>query len=211
MPRYYFNVIEGNDSDVINDTEGVVLSSQRVARKKAIGLARDIVKDGLVPEPIENWKIVVTLRNGVEVLPIRLSKTHARNIWVLLHPRQLMPSRWLLGPGPSERFAASAGLGIAIQGAVMAMLMIVSQDMIYQTASAPGEHGIVAVRFAPQVSPAVIAEFLDRYEAEVIGIPRQSGFYRMRIREQYLQDNELSAVVSRMMQESIVELAASAE
>jgi hypothetical protein len=90
MPRYYFNVVEGNDSGVINDTEGVVLSSQRVARKKAIGLARDILRDGLVPEPIENWKIVVRLRNGVEVLTIPLSRTRARSLWTLLHPRQLV-------------------------------------------------------------------------------------------------------------------------
>jgi hypothetical protein len=67
------------------------------------------------------------------------------------------------------------------------------------------------VRFASQSSPAAIAEFLDRYEAEVIGIPQQGGFYRLRIRDQYLRDNELQAVLSRMMQENIVELAASVE
>ena len=102
---------------------------------------------------------------------------------------------YFLGSGPSERFAASAGLGIAIQGAVMAILMIVSQGTTYQTASATGEHGIIAVRFAPQASPAAIAEFVERYEAEVIGIPRPGGFYRLRIREQYLRDNELTAVL----------------
>src|SRR5262249_49669792 len=103
----------------------------------------------------------------------------------------------------------SAGLGIAIQGAVMAILMLVSQGATYQTASAPAEHRFVAVRFAPQASPAAIAEFLDRYEAEIIGIPQRGGVYSLRIREQYLRDNKLPAVLSRMMQESIVAIAAS--
>jgi hypothetical protein len=82
----------------------------------------------------------------------------------------------LCGEREHRRFAASAGLGIAIQGAVMSILMIVSQGTTYQTVSTPAEHGFVVVRFAPQASPAAIAEFLDRYEAELIGIPQRGGF-----------------------------------
>jgi hypothetical protein len=211
MPRYHFNVVGGDGSDLVSDPEGVVLSSRNAARKKAVALARDMVRDGLVHEPAERWTIVVTGENGDEIVRVPLSRNRGWT-WTLWHPRELIagPVRFL-GATPSERFAASAGLGLAIQGALLAIFMIVSHGTTYQTASSPAGHGILAVRFAPQGSPAAIADFLNRYKAEVIGTPAQGGFYRLRIRDQSLKENELPGVLSRMMRESIVELAASAE
>jgi uncharacterized protein DUF6894 len=92
MPRYHFNVSEGDGRDVITDTEGVVLSGERAARKKAIKLARVIVRDGLVPEPIENWKVSVSLRNGIEALSVPLARSREQSVWILLLPREPAPS-----------------------------------------------------------------------------------------------------------------------
>jgi hypothetical protein len=211
MPRYHFNVVGGDGSDLVSDPEGVVLSSRNAARRKAVALARDMVRDGLVHEPTERWKIVVTGENGDVILRVPLSRNRGWT-WTLWHPRELIAgSTWFLGATPSERFAASAGLGLAVQGALLAIFMIVSHGTTYQTASSRAGHGIVAARFAPQASPAAIAEFLNRYKAEVIGTPAQGGFYRLQIRDQSFRGNELPAVLSRMMRESIVELAASSE
>jgi hypothetical protein len=81
----------------------------------------------------------------------------------------------------------------------------------YQTASAPSGGAIVAVRFAPQASAADITEFLDAYNASLVGGPRPAGFYRLRIEEATMPQEELAKLVGRMARERVVEFAAAVQ
>ena len=210
MPRYHFNIVGGEGSDFVSDPKGVVLSSGNAARKKAVALARDMVRDGSVHEPMERWKIVVTGENGDEILRVPLSRNQGWT-WTLWHPRQLIAGRTsFLGATPSDRFAATAGLGLAIQGALLAIFMIMSHGTTYQTASAPAEQRVLLVRFSPNASPEAVRDFLDRYQASVIGTPQPGGFYRLHVAEGRSPD-ELAATASRIMKEAIVEIAATTE
>ena len=67
------------------------------------------------------------------------------------------------------------------------------------------------VRFLPRATPEAISEFLDRYKAAVTGRPRSGDFYRLCLSDSRLTKEELAKLVTRMMQESIVELAATVE
>jgi len=86
----------------------------------------------------------------------------------------------------------------------------------YQTASAPETSlptgdAVVAVRFVSQASSEAIGEFLERYHAVIIGSPRAGGFYRLRLADLQVPTEERTEIVTRMMGESIVELAAAVE
>ena len=77
MPRYFFHMIEGDDSDLIKDSDGVVLDNTSEARKQAIALARHIVEDSS-GESLDGWKIVVADENGNQLLVIALSEGPTR-------------------------------------------------------------------------------------------------------------------------------------
>lgn len=211
MPHYFFNMVEGDGRDAVRDSDGVVLSDAGAARKKAAGLARDIVRHGF-QEPIESWKIVVTDESGEQVLSLALSEIPAGSIWNWFESRSLIARcKRLFGVGPAARFAAAAGLGIVIQAGLLTVLMVMNETGKYQTASAPTSDAIVAVRFVGQASPEAIGEFLERYKAAIIDSPRAGGFYRLRFTDPHLPKEELTKTVTRMMRESIVELAAAVE
>jgi hypothetical protein len=211
MPRYFFHMVEGDGSELIRDSDGVVLESVSEARKQAIALARHIVEDSSGGS-LDGWKIVVTDENGDELLIMPLSEMSAQSSRMWFQPGSLIARcKHLFGLRPSARFEAAAALGIVVQAALMTILMIVSKGESYRIASAPADEQNVAVRFIPQASPEAISEFLDRYKAAETGSPRSGGFYRLRLSDPRLPKEELAKLVTRMMQESIVELAATVE
>ncbi|HEY7302089.1 MAG TPA: hypothetical protein VH684_29705 [Xanthobacteraceae bacterium] len=211
MPRYFFNMVEGDGRDLVRDSGGVVLSDPGAAHKQAAALARDIVRHGF-QSSIETWNIVVTDEAGEQLLILPLSDVPAKSSWTWLEPHSLIARcKDFFGTGPAARFAAAAGIGIMIQAAFMVALMITNGAGTYQTASAPVGDAIVAVRFIPQASPDAIGEFVERYKATIMDHPRAAGFYRLRLTDPHLRKEELTKTVSRMMAENIVELAAAVE
>jgi hypothetical protein len=222
MPRYFFHMVDGVGSELIRDSDGVVLEGASEARKQAIALARHIVEDSS-GESLDAWKIAVTDENGDELLIMPLSEMSAQSSRMWFQPGSLIARcKHLFGLRPSARFEAAAALGIVVQAALMTVLMIVSKGESYRTASPPAgdsyrtasaaaDEQNVAVRFIPQASPEAISEFLDRYKAAETGSPRSGGFYRLRLSNPRLPKEELAKLVTRMMQESIVELAATVE
>ena len=168
-------------------------------------------------------EIVVTHENGDELLVMSLSGMSAQSDRMWFEPGSLIARcKHLFGLPPSARFEAAAALGIIVQAALMTVLMIVSKGESYRTASPPAGDSYrtasaaagdvaVAVRFVPQASPETIGEFLDRYNASMTAGPGSGGFYRLRLSDPHLPKEELAKLVTRMMQESIVELAAAVE
>jgi hypothetical protein len=67
------------------------------------------------------------------------------------------------------------------------------------------------VRFVREASVADITAFLETYQASLVGGPRPGDLYRLRVAETALPPAELAKVVSRMMQEKVVEFAAHAQ
>ena len=88
MPRYLFNVVEGDDSkSVTKDPEGIVLLGVREARKEAVGFARGIAQHRF-REANQKWIVVVTDDVGTKVLTVPLSEIRGRSlVWLDLRRR----------------------------------------------------------------------------------------------------------------------------
>jgi hypothetical protein len=210
MPRYFFNIMEGRSQNLVRDIEGALLSGAGEARKEAIGLAEDITRHG-IHEPTQAWTVIVTDENGDEVLTVPLSGIPARKTqgWFGLGNRiaKLESSFgrdtivWLIG---------AALLAITVQTAITAVHDTQPRGS-YQTASAPTEGALVAVRFAAQASMAEVTKFLEAYQASLAGGPRPGNLYRLRIGETTLPQAELAKIVRRMTQEKVVEFAAAVQ
>ncbi len=209
MPRYFFNMVEGDSKNIVKDPEGVVLPGLREARKEAIGYARNVVKHGF--RESQTWKVVVNDDNGIQVLTVALSEIRIRH-WAWLDLRRRFaafePS---LGPRTFACLIAAAMIGIIIQASVRREAVTTKESRNYQIASAATGAAIVAVRFAPQASAADITKFLDAYNASLVGGPRPAGFYRLRIGEATMPLEELAKLVDRMAREKVVEFAATVQ
>jgi hypothetical protein len=208
VPRYFFNVVEGHSKNLVRDSEGTVFSGLSEARKEAVGWARDFAKHDF-HRSIQTWKVVVTGENGDEVLTVPLSE---------VRPSKMIRA-WFDLVGHIAKFESSFGRHILLWLVTAATLAIIVQAAIktvplaekgssYQTASAPIENAIVAVRFVPQASLADITKFLDAYKASVVDGPRPGGFYSIRIADTTLPQEELAKIVGRIAQERVVEFAA---
>jgi len=208
MPRYFFNVVEGDSNNVVKDIEGVMLSGMPEARKSAAGFARDFVKHGF-REANQKWKVVVTDENGTKVLTVPMSEIRTRSL-VWLHLRRYFDLESSLGPRTLACLIAAALIGIVVEVSVRREV-VTKESRSYQTASAPTGVTIVAVRFAPQASAADITEFLDAYNASLVGGPRPAGFYRLRIGEVTMPQEELAKLVDRMGREKVVDFAAAVQ
>src|SRR5262249_19627337 len=115
MPRYFFHMVEGVGSDLIRDSDGVVLDNTSEARKQAVALARHIVEDSS-GESLDGWKIVVADENGDQLLVMPLSEMSAQSNGMWFQPGSLIArSKHLFGLRPSARFEAAAALGIVVQ------------------------------------------------------------------------------------------------
>ena len=78
----------------------------------------------------------------------------------------------------------------------------------YQPASAPSTGAIVAVRFVAQANAADVTRFLEAYKGSIVDGPRSGGFYRIRISETPLPQDELAKLAARMGQEKVVDFIA---
>jgi hypothetical protein len=204
MPRYFFNVVD-DSKNVAKDNAGVVLPGVREARKEAVGLASDFVKHGF-RESTQTWKVVVTDEIGAHVVTVALSEISAHTrVWLDLR-RRFAAFESSLGARSLAWLIAAAVMGIIVQASIRREV-VTKEGSGYQTASAPTGGAIVAVRFAPQASAADITNFLDTYNASLVGGPRPAGLYRLLIGEATMPQEELAKVVGRMARESIIEFA----
>ena len=209
MPRYFFNIMEGHSQNLVRDIEGVLLSGTGEARKEAVGLARDITQHG-IHEPAQTWTVIVTDENGDEVLTVPLSGNPARKT----------QGAFDLG-GRFTKLESSLGRGTVVWLIGAALLAITVQTVTavhlgqqrggYQTASAPTEGTLVAVRFAAQASMADITNFLKAYQASMAGGPQPGNLYRLRVGDTALPPAELAKVVDLMGQEKVVDFAAAVQ
>jgi hypothetical protein len=207
MPRYFFNIMEGHSQNLVRDIEGALLSGAGEARKEAIGLARDITKHG-IHEPPESWAVIVTDESGDEVLTVPLSGSRPRKSAAAFDlGNRIAKFEAALGRSAVVWLLGAAALAIIVQAAVTTG-RVAQERAGYQTASAPAEGAIVAVRFAAQASMADVTQFLDAYGASLVGGPRPGNLYRLRLGDTTLPPSELTKVVSRMAQETVVAFAA---
>jgi hypothetical protein len=205
MARYFFNVVDEVSKNVVKDVEGCEFSCVHEARKEAISFARDIAKHGFGALN-QTGEVVVTNESGTELLKIPLSG------------RRATARAWFDLRQCSARLEAVYGqhtLALLLMAALMFIIVhtadkkIITKDNSgYQIASTATATGVIAVRFAPQASAAQISQFLDAYNAAVVSGPSPGGFFRLRIGDATLSQEELAKIVTRMTQEKVVELAA---
>jgi hypothetical protein len=209
MPRYFFNMVEGHGKNVVRDCEGTPLPGVRAARKEAIGLARDVAGHGL-RELTQAWQVVVTDERGDHVLTIALCEIRTARLrsWLGLGSRLTR-----LGSGFAHRI-----LVVVLAGAVLAALVglnattvVKEPDGGYQTAAAPTDGAVIAVRFAASARVAEVTELLATYKASIVDGPRTGGFYRLRVADAPSTQEGLAEIAGRMSREPIVELAAVAQ
>ena len=207
MPRYFFNIMGGHSQNLVRDIEGALLSGAGDARKEAVGLARDITRHG-IHEPTQTWSVIVTDEKGDEVLTVPLSGIPARKTQGSFDlGNRLAKLESSFGRGTIVWLIGAAVLAVTVQTAITTMRVAHQRDG-YQTASAPTEGALVAVRFSSQASMADVTKFLEAYEASLAGGPRPGSLYRLRIGDTTLPQGELVKIVGRMAQEKVVEFAA---
>ena len=73
MPRYFFNMVDGDSKNLMRDSEGAVFTDLSGAKKEAVGWARDFARHDF-QESTQAWKIRVTDENGDVVLAVPLSE-----------------------------------------------------------------------------------------------------------------------------------------
>jgi hypothetical protein len=210
MPRYFFNIMEGHSQNLVRDIEGAVLSDAGEARKEALGLAQDITRHG-IHQPTQTWAVIVTDEQGDEVLTVPLSGVAARKthgpFGLASHIAKLESS---IGRGTIVWLMGAAMLAITVQTAVTTF-RDARQTGGYQTASAPAQGALVAVRFASRASMADVTEFLAAYKASLVDGPGPGNLYRVRIGDATPPQAELAKIAGRMAQEKVVEFAAAVQ
>ena len=115
-----------------------------------------------------------------------------------------------LGRGTVVWLIGAAVLAIIVQ-ATITTVRFAQQEPGYQTASAPAEGAMVAVRFAPQASMADVGKFLDAYAASLAGGPQPGNLYHLRIGDAALPADELTQIADRMAHEKIIAFAAAVQ
>jgi len=206
MPRYYFNMVDGGPENLVRDTAGALFPDLVDARKEAEGLARDFAKHGF--KGPEKWKVVVCDQDGKEVLIVQVRERGWRERWMWLDLRRLIAKLKRSCCTPTfVGLSATAISAILVQVAVTTAF-ITQRGGSYQIASAPIDESIVAVRFVPHASGSDITNFLEAYKASLVGGPQPGGFYRVRIAEKILSQEEITKLMVRLAQEEIVDLAA---
>ena len=203
MPRYFFHVVDAKSlRNSVRDGEGTVLSDEREAKKEAIGLAQDIATHGV--HGSGEWKVAVTDEHGDSILAVALSEVGARRARPWFKLRSLMSNFVSRSP---RTFAWSIVAGaIIVLGVVTTVL--VQDKGTYQAASAPSRGAVVAVRFVAQANAGEITTFLKTYRGSIVDGPRSGDFYRIRVSETTLPQEELTKVAARMAQEKVVEFIA---
>jgi hypothetical protein len=206
MPRYFFNMVEGQGKKVVRDSAGTVLPSVRAARKEALGLARDVAGHGL-RGLTQTWKVVVADEHGEAVLTVALSDVRAARLraWLGLRSRLAKPSSTFTHRMP---VVALAGAILALAIGIRTTIVVNEPADGFHTAAALAENTAIAVRFASSAQMAEITELLTAYRAAIVDGPRPGGFYRLRIADASAAQDELADVATRMAREPIIEFAA---
>jgi hypothetical protein len=209
--------MEGHSQNLVRDIEGALLADVGEARKEAVGLARDITRHGIHTksgshEPPHAWAVIVSDETGDEVLSVPLATTRARKSAAAFDLGQRVARlesslESNLGRGTVVWLIGAAVLAIIVQATVTTVRFAEREDS-YQTASAPAEGAMVAVRFAPQASMADVGKFLDDYAASLAGGPQPGNLYRLRIGDAALPPDELTQIADRMAHEKIIAFAA---
>jgi len=106
--------------------------------------------------------------------------------------------------------ATAAALAIVLQAGILAGVFVKEraagpQLASYEQGGNLGEGAFVLIRFNPQASAADITAFLQESKATVVGGPAAgTGLFRLRVAEAPLSQAELSAVVKKMANSSVV-------
>ncbi len=212
MPRYFFNIMEGQSQNLVRDIEGALLSGTGEARKEALGLAQDITRHG-IHEPLQTWSVIVTDENGDEVLTVPLAEAPARKPkGAFALGGRIAKLESSFGRGTILWLIGAAVLTISVPTAIKTVHLGQEHDG-YQTASAaaPAPGAFVAVRFAAQASMEDVTKFLAAYHASLADGPRPGNMFRVRIGDTTLPPPELTQIVSRMGKEKVVEFVAAAQ
>ena len=160
MPRYFFNVVEGDSKNLMGDSDGIVFSDLSGARKEAVGWARDFARHNF-QESIRSWRVIVTDENANVVLTVPLSEA-----------RPCKLTRFCLD---LDRRISKLGSHVLVLSLAAAIVAVVVQAGLktapvketggsYELASAATESSVLAVRFAPNASLADITKFLTAYK-----------------------------------------------
>jgi hypothetical protein len=198
-------VVDGDSIILARDSAGALFNDVGQARKQAVRLARDFAMHGFKGQP-ENWKLVVCDQGGVEVLTIPLSQIRWRKLrlwldFLLLNIKRRFRARALL----------AAAISLILVHVAVTSAVIMQNAGKYQTASAPTDGSIMAVRFIPHASMSEITIFLKRYDATIVGGPLTGGLYRIRITRKNPTQDQLTELIGRMTKDEIVELAATVQ
>jgi hypothetical protein len=203
VPRYFFNVLDGRSKTLERDSEGADFCGLEEATKEADGLARDLAHHGV----FGTWKLVVTDESGREVLTVPLAETRLQRIRTWLDVvRHMATVETSVRPHIFAWLLAAAMLGIIVQTAIKTM-SLTGNTGGYETASAPTNGVLVAVRFAPAARADDIERFLEAYNVSVVGGPQAGGLFRLQVADTNLPEGELAAIVKRMTREAVVEFA----
>jgi hypothetical protein len=108
---------------------------------------------------------------------------------------------------------AGAGIAVIAVGSMLASDLNsfypatspVTKGALYQVASAPTTGRFIAVRFVAQATAADIDNFLKNYKVSMVETGRKDGYYRIRISDRPLQQDERAELVARMGQEKVVD------
>jgi anti-sigma factor RsiW len=107
--------------------------------------------------------------------------------------------------------ASVAGLAIVLQAGILAGVFVKEGgDVEYRSVSLPQvqEGAYISVRFNPQASAADITKFLADNKASIVGGPIAGGMFKLRLSDNALSDQELSAAAKKMAANPVVGFAA---
>src|SRR5947209_18041789 len=163
MPRYFFHVVEANSlRNSVRDSEGIVLPDQTMAKKEALGLARDIATHRV--HGSGEWQVVVTDERGDNMLTVPLSEVRVRKIRLWLKIRSLVSRFGFRSP----RTVAWSIAAAAVVAPAIITTMLLQDKGSYQTAAAPSTGTLVAVRFVAHASAQDITTFLETYKGLIV-------------------------------------------
>jgi hypothetical protein len=198
MPRDFLPIIREDILQNPLEDQGTVLSdTSKVTEVGCAHIARH--RDHGCAE----WKIFVVDDHGNRIMEVPLPTVPDRSI----RSRSWLPSFSFNSGSRSTHIVAWSMVALAI--VVLADTIVsVANRGVYETASAPTNEAIVAVRFIAQVTAEDITAFLETYNGNIIDVPRPGGFYRVRIAGPTLSQEELKKVAARMAQDKVVEMIA---
>jgi hypothetical protein len=191
----------------MGDPDGIVLSDLRVAKREAVGWARDFTRHNF-QESIRSWKVIVTDENADVVLTVPLSEARPWKI-----------TRFFLD---LDRLISKLGSRVLVLSLAAAIVFVVvhaglttapvkEAAGVYELASVATGSSVLAVRFAPDASLADITKFLTDYKTSLVDGPGPGGLYKLRIARTSLPRVEIEALIKRMAQDKVVEFVAAAQ